>query len=206
MIKTVIVRSVSILCVAVLWSISLSVSAVTIDFDDLNDLDSVTTQYDGVTFLNAAALTSGVSLNEYEFPPLSGANVIFDALGPILIDFDTAVTDLSASFTYLTSITLIAYDIDLNIVEIVRSAFSSNLALSGDQGSTPNELIAIAYEGVSHLVIQGDFLGGSFTMDELTFNPIAQQVDAPEPLSLLAVGILLLFSMRRIERIQRGKQ
>jgi hypothetical protein len=45
--------------------------ATTIDFEGFPDSTIVTTQYPGLTFSNTIILTSGISLNEFEFPPHS---------------------------------------------------------------------------------------------------------------------------------------
>jgi hypothetical protein len=49
------------------------------------DSEILTSQYSalGVNLTNAIALTLGVSLNKFEFPPHSGLNVISDNGGPI---------------------------------------------------------------------------------------------------------------------------
>jgi hypothetical protein len=67
--------------------------ALTIDFESLSDSEIVTTQYAGVgvTFSNATALTAGISLNEFDFPPNSGVNVVYDEGGPMTISFDIPV-------------------------------------------------------------------------------------------------------------------
>lgn len=164
-------------------------AAVTIDFETLSDSDVVTNQFAGlgVTFSNSTALTAGISLNEFEFPPHSGNNVIFDDGGPMTLYFSIPMLDFEAYFTYLTPLTLSFYDALNNLVGTETSDFLSNMALSGDPGSSPNELIGFAWgPGISSMVIEGDPFGASFTMDDLSATPV------PEPGTLLLLGSGLL--------------
>jgi hypothetical protein len=71
----------------------------TIDFESLADSDSVTNQFPGLTFSHTTVLTAGVSLNELEFPPHSGGNVVLDDGGPITIAFTTPQGEVSGFFT-----------------------------------------------------------------------------------------------------------
>jgi hypothetical protein len=165
-------------------------------FDALFDGEPVTNQFASVSLQHATVLSAGVSLNEFEFPPHSGNNVVFDDGGPIVIDFGFAARDVSAYFTYAADLTVTAFDQSLNPLEIASSAFSSNLAMSGDTGSTPNELISVASPEVWRLVIQGDPLGGSFTMDDLAFNAAAS-APVPPTMALVLPGIALISRLQR---------
>lgn len=157
--------------------------AIVINFESLADLESVTTQFPGITFSNATVLTAGISLNEFEFPPKSGVNVAFDDGGPITIAFASPVSVVSAAVTYLTPVTLTGYDSSLNPVAIDTSDFTSNTALSGDPGSSPNELMFVkSAAGFSKVTFAGDFFGGSLTIDDVT-------VPVPATLLLVAVGV-----------------
>jgi hypothetical protein len=73
--------------------------ATVIDFEDLADSDSVTTQYADVTSQNTMALTAGASLNDSESLPKSGVNVVFDYGGPIIISFINPMISVSGFFT-----------------------------------------------------------------------------------------------------------
>lgn len=177
--------------------------AVTIDFDTLSDSEVVIAQFTGLTFSNTTALTAGISLNEFEFPPRSGDNVVFDDSGPMTITFASPMADFEAYFTYVVPLALSFYDAASNLLGTENSAFLSNLALSGDPGSSPNELIAFAWiAGFSKVVIEGDSAGGSFTMDDPTFNPPLTAVPEPTSALLLAGGLLSLvgFGLRRFRR------
>ncbi|MHC1743304.1 MAG: PEP-CTERM sorting domain-containing protein [Syntrophobacteraceae bacterium] len=159
---------------------------ITIDFETLTDSDVVTNQFadQGVTFTNATVLTAGISLNELEFPPTSGFSVVFDDGGPMTLTFSVPFLDVGGFFTYIAPLSLSAFDPFGALVESVTSAFSSNLALSGDLGSSPNELLQIAGVGpIGSLRIEGDLLGSSFTMDDFQGT-----TPVPEPATLLLLG------------------
>jgi hypothetical protein len=166
-------------------------NATIINFDGLVDGEDITNQFSEVLFQNAMIATSGFSLNEFQFPPMSGANVAFDSAGPITLDFASPVKILSAYFTYSTPLRLYAFDMALNLVETSLSLYSQNLAQSGDPGSSPNELISISYSaGVKRLIIEGSAAGSSFTMDDLYFS--VQNIPAPQTVLLLFLGMGLL--------------
>ncbi len=172
-------------------------SATVINFDGLSDLDSVTTQFSGLTFSNTTVLTAGISLNEFEFPPRSGANVVFDDGGAIMIVFDVPQVSIGGFFTYLVPLTFTAFDAADLVVGADTSDFDSNLALSGDPGSAPNEFLGVAFAGgIRSITIEGDVAGGSFSLDDLTFT--VSVVPAPPVLLLLAAGIGMLIWRRSI--------
>lgn len=170
--------------------------AMTIDFEGLTDLTPVTNQYSsiGVDFSGATVLTAGISLNEFEFPPYSGSNIVFDDGGPMTLAFNTPLLDFGAYFTYSTPLTLSFYDALNNLEGTVNSAFSNNTALSGDPGSSPNEFLNFVWNsGISSVIIAGDPAGGSFTMDDLT----ATSVPEPSTLLLLGSGVIGLIGWRK---------
>lgn len=188
-----------ILAVLCVQTRQLKAGPVTIDFESLSDADAVTTQFAGLTFYNATVLTSGISLNEFEFPPHSGNNVAFDDGGPISIFFETSVKNVGGYFNYEEPLTLSGYDGSGNLLGLATSSFSSNLGLSGDPGSIPNEFIQLLGVGpISVVTINGDLGGFSFTVDDVSFD---QQSEGTIPesgsFSLLLLGTFaLLFAHR----------
>lgn len=169
--------------------------ADTIDFEGLADSTILTNQYPGITFTNAIILTAGISLNEFEFPPHSGVNVASDNNGPITIVFSSPVLSFSGYFTYVEPLTLDAFDSLDNQVDSAVSAFSSNDALFGDVGSSPNEFLQVSSAGgVSSVMITGDPDGGSFAMDDISFT---SAIPEPNSIFLLLSGAALSFGLRR---------
>lgn len=180
-------------------ALALPVAGTVLSFDTSADGEQVTNQYAGVTFANATAIAAGLSLNEFEFPPASGANVVFDDGGPLTIGFATPVTSVYGYFTYATTLTLsfLAFDLGEALAP-VTSAFASNLALSGDAGSSPNEWLgASSVGGITGVTIAGDPAGGSFTLDDLSFERLpGNSVPEPGTLLLVVAGVVGLARRR----------
>jgi hypothetical protein len=167
-----------------------------IDFEGLSDGTFVTTQFPGVTFSNAIIATAGISLNELEFPPKSGVNVVIDFGGPISVSFATPISTFEGFFTYLEPVTIQGFDASDNLLGSSSSLFSNNLACldgppcSGDPGSSPNEPIQLDSAGnISSVVITGDPAGFSFALDDVTYSSGPITV-TPEPKLVLLTGIL----------------
>lgn len=185
-----------------------SAAAVTLDFETLADLDPVTTQLSGLSFANTTAFVAGAaggSLNEIDFPPRSGVTVVSnDGAGAITITFDTPVTAVSGFFNYSVALTLTAFDALLAPVASATSAFGSNLADSGDPGSTPNERLEVAFAGgISSLTVQPELDGFGFTLDDFTFAPTAA---VPEPavsgaLMLVMATLAVVLVVPRLRRV-----
>jgi hypothetical protein len=176
----------------------LQASAVTLDFEGFPDSTILTAQYAGLTFTNTIILTAGISLNEFEFPPHSGVNVASDNNGPITIEFASPITSFSGYFTYVEPLTATGFNAaDIEIASAV-SAYSSNDALFGDPGSSPNEFIQISYAGgMSSVTITGDPGGGSFVMDDVSYAIASAGVPEPGTLSLMLAGMFVFFSIRK---------
>jgi hypothetical protein len=169
-------------------------SATTITFDGFADSTVLTSQIPGLSFSDAVVLSAGISLNEFEFPPHSGTNVISDNGGPIRVAFATPVQSVEAYFTYAEPLTFEAFNSLDQLVATTSSLYSDNDALSGDPGSTPNELLAVtASSGISFALIAGDPSGGSFTLDDLTYGSGMSPV--PEPSMFVLMGLTSLFSL-----------
>src|SRR5689334_8465629 len=105
---------------------------VILDFESLSDSTAVTTQFAGMVFSNATVGTAGVSIDEFDFPPHSGTNVILDDGGPMAISFVSSVDGFGAYFTYLEPLILEAFDASHNLLGTVHSAFSNNTGTEGD--------------------------------------------------------------------------
>ena len=177
-------------------------SGATLSFEQFSDSLPITTLVPGVTFTNAVALKSGISLNEFEFPPRSGNTVVFDDGGAISIFFDSPIVQFAAYFTYLEPLTVRAFDIGGQELSRSLSAYASNLAISGDPGSLPNELIGLfSSNGIKSILISGNPTGSSFTMDDLTY-VVGALATVPEPSTALLVASvsLMAFSSRRQRR------
>jgi len=180
-------------------------AAVTLDFESLSDLETVTSQFAGLTFANTVALVSGAvggSLNEIDFPPHSGVTVVADDSGAITITFDSPVASVSGFFTYSAALTLTAFDALLATVDTTTSAFGANTASGGDGGSSPNELLSVdAVSGITSLKIETAD-GGSVVLDDLTFVPLA--VPEPRMLESLLCATAALLAVAARQRWARA--
>jgi len=160
-------RSAAVLILALFAASPLLHAQTSINFDALNDGDSVTTQFSGLTFSNAQALTAGFSLNNLDFPAHSGPNAISDTSGPITITFSTAISAFSGYFTHAKPITVTALDGAGNQLATTSSS-KNNAALSGD-GSAPNELLSLTGTSIAKIVITADPNGNSLVADDLSY-------------------------------------
>lgn len=175
-----------------------------IDFEALADSTVVTTQYGGLTFTNSIVLSSGISLNEFEFPPHSGSNVISDNNGPLTIDFSSPIFGFAGYFTHLEPLTITALDSAGDQIASAASLYSNNLALSGEPGSSPNELLSLSSGiGIAEIRIVGDPAGGSFVGDDFSF--ITSSIAVPESsvLILLLGTAPALFTRSCIMRLKK---
>ena len=165
---------------------------IAIDFDTFTEFDALSNQVPGLTFANATVLTAGSSLNELEFPPRSGGNVIYDDGGFMSIAFTAPVISFGGYFTYIGPLTLTAYDAAHNLLGEVGSLFNSNAALSGDAGSLANEFIQFTSAlGIASVTIAGQPFGGSFVMDDLTYDDGRSSQSVPEPTTFALFGVAL---------------
>jgi hypothetical protein len=136
-----------------------------------------------VEFTNASIATAGISLNELEFPPHSGSNVAIDSGGPIDVTFSSPIDQFGGYFTYSTRLSLEAFGAGNTELGLVQSKFSSNLAISGVPGSSPNELLQFSSsQGIDSVLITGSSKGNSFAMDDIFVTT------TPEPNYLLLLA------------------
>jgi hypothetical protein len=172
-------------------------SPLVYNFDSFSDFTSVTTQIAGLTFGQATVLKAGFSLNEIAVPPRSGDNVVFDDGGAMTIDFATPVSSAGGYVTYLSPLTLRAYDSGNNLLGTINGSFAINLADgSGDPGSSPNEFLSFsdAAGRIARVVIEGNPGGSSFALDDLTVDAVTS---IPEPTTLaLLLGVLAAGCLR----------
>ncbi len=156
----------SVVCWALLGigSAMPAAAQTSVNFDSLNDGDSVAGQFSGLTFSNATALTAGFSLNELGFPPHSGSNVATDSSGPVTILFSPGVNSFSAYFTYSAAVTVAAFDSTGKQLASKTSSAANNAVGTG----SPNEQIAVSSTSlIAKVVITGASSGGSFAMDDV---------------------------------------
>jgi hypothetical protein len=193
-----VVRNALLLAGIAVIGVNVDAAPVTLDFEGFSDSTVLSTQYPGLTFTDAIILTAGISLNEFELPPRSGGNVVSDNGGPMTIDFGAPITTFAGYFTYLEPLTIYAFDAGKIQVAMATSAYSSNDALFGDPGSSPNEFIQVSFtSGISSITITGDPAGGSFAMDDATVASATTTVPEPTTTFELLITAFVLVSVRR---------
>jgi len=183
--------------VAVLLVASQAPASVIIDFEGMPDLVSVTDQYEalGVRFDNALILTAYYSLNEIDFPPVSGEQVLGDDLAPIVATFLVPVNYVGSYFTYSQTLNLYAYDSADNLLAVASSLAYDNYGSS--------EFIWLnSPSTISRLVIAGSEFGGSYIMDDFEFNGSAV-VPAPGAMLLGIIGTGLVGLAPRLKLLKR---
>ena len=189
---------------------SRSASATTIDFESFVDGDILTNQVAGVTFSNATVVTAGISLNEAEFPPHSGEDVVVDDGGALSLSFATPIASFGGYFTYVVPITLQAFSSSNALLGTVTSAFSNNSLAFADPGSSPNEFLQLASAtGIASVIITGDVSGASFLLDDVTLTPLQTGPDPgtdPAPVPEPATILLTLSGLAALPRAARRRR
>jgi len=182
---------------------SLWAAPVMINFEGFGDGTILTNEYFDLTFSNTIILRAQYSLDEFEFPPYSGANIASDNNGPMRIDFAQPVDQLAGRFTYAVPLTLQAFSATSVLLGSVDSPFSNNEAISGAPPD-PNELLLLPFNGISYVTFTGASSGGSFTLDDLTFTP---STSAPQPTPVPEPGavVLVLTGIASLTRARRHK-
>jgi hypothetical protein len=197
------VRTITLALALGAYAAPVSAAPILIDFESLADLEELTTQFAGLTFSGATGLQSGAlggSLNEFEFPPLSGTGVVFDTASEIRVDFATGALSVGGYFTYIAPITMTAYS-GATVLGSVTSQFDQNTAFGGNP---VNELLQLAFASpITHVTFAGSPLGGSFTLDDFSANTVDDVAPVPEPgtIGLLLSGVALLAGRRKLRKL-----
>ena len=192
-----------ILCQALLSPLAAQAGPL-VTFEDLDDLTPLSGQFAGLSFRNAVVWKAQFTLNEGEFPPHSGSNVAVNEGGPLVVDFQTPVQSVAGFLTYGVPITITAFQQGGAPLPTLTTLFSSNLAVSGVPGSTPNEGFGFTSAlGIVSIVLGDASLSdGAYALDDLS---VAAAAAVPEPASaqLVGLGLGALVLLRRRRRVRR---
>jgi hypothetical protein len=171
-------RSAVLVAALAFMATPVAAAPILIDFEALTEGDTPGL-LSGVTFDSAMVLTAGTSLNEIEFPPSSGTNVVFNLLSELRLDFTDAVSQVGGYFTYTGTLTLSAFDASNNLLGVASSLYSENYATSGNPA---NELLQIAStEAIAYVTIGSAAGPGSFVLDDLSFEVAEGGGGDPDP-------------------------
>lgn len=180
-----------VVMVLALVCMPLTAAAYTLDFEDLADMTSLTDQYvsSGITFSGGTVLEAGRSLFEEEFPPHSGVMALLVEEVSLVVGFSSPVDEASLFATYDAPLMLHFYDVTGKQLGGLLSAYASNLGLSGEPGSHPNEFFSFVCERrIARMIIATDGSIGSFTLDDLVVHPMV----VPEGQAGVYAGVSLL--------------
>ena len=184
----------------------------TLDFEGIAD-GTILNSLGTVTFTGAAIATAGETLNEYEVPPRSGNNAVLNLDPAMTLIFTDGVYFLSGYITYGSKVDIWIQNASGTLAH-TRSLFDTNLAISGETGSTPNEFFSFrSTELITGLTLSADF-ANAFALDDVSFSSIPlgtpSEVPLPGSLQLLLVGALSMLlarqaiSWRRITALAAG--
>ena len=192
--------------VATLTFLPIRAQAAPITFEGLTEGDVLDgTQFPGLTFSGGTVLTlesAGGSLNEYDFPPRSGSNVVGNEAS-LTISFQSQIQSFSAFFNYTSALSIEAFDAFGNPLGAVSSLFDNNGPFGG--AYNPSELITLSVlAGISSITMSTADAGGVFTIDDLDFTAAPLTAPVPEPGTLLLVltGIGAIARRVRASRVQ----
>jgi hypothetical protein len=123
--------SLASLAAVIATSSASAASFVSIDFESLALDEFVTTQYadEHVLFGNAVTLVAGISLNEVDFPPTSGVNVI-SGLGAGSLGVAFVQPAHFVAFNITTADTAVARYYDATATLLGQSVIDANLGAS----------------------------------------------------------------------------
>lgn len=163
--------------------------AAPIDFDNFNDSSTLSNELPGIAFSGGIVLTAGVGLNEFDYPPHSGSNVLLAYNGKLEIAFATPVEQFSGYFTHPETVTFSGFN--------PSQAMLFSFTLPGSNVGA-SAMTAYAFQGLAFLTIESA-TGTAFAMDDFDITPGAA-LPLPGTFSLAAMtGLLALaFHKRKV--------
>jgi len=166
---------------AILLFASVAAPATVINFEGLSDSDMIG-RIGAAEFTDTYVASAGSSLNDLEFPPNSGINVVYNPDDMINVRFDDLMEKVGAFVTYTSPVFLQAFDDNGVLVTTVVSLYFANTALTGDPGAAPNEYLEVsALSGIRSVLFSTGLLGPTFVIDDLTFEALAGPGPGPGP-------------------------
>lgn len=169
-------------------------SAGFVDFEIFSDSDMPTTEIPGLVFTNATVLAAGASLNEIDFPPHSGTNVVA-ALDSLTVSFDMPINLVGGFFSYADAagVNLSLYDI--NNMLLADAFFAAPPGLSN---IVSNQFVSLGASNIHTMVVSlnSSILDNPFTLDDLTYTYISE----PATVLLISLGLIAIHFSRSEKR------
>lgn len=159
--------------------------AALVDFESFNDGDLIVSEVPGVVVSGGTVLSAGIGLNELDFPPSSGFNVLAALSGPLTFNFGVAVT-ASAFLVSAEQVSVSAFDALGALLDTFDAPFASNLGAP--------QWVDFSRPGASRYALAS---AQPFVIDDLNFN--AAPFGIPEP-SSLALCVATLAALARTAR------
>jgi len=159
-------------------------AATPIDFEAFTDLFPLTNEISGFDFSGGTVLTAGVSLNEIDYPPSSGTNVLAAFSGSLTVTAVTPFNQFAANFTFDEPLNFSGFD------DLGNLLFSFDSSIAYNLGSYTQ--IGYSEPGIASLVITSQS-GDPFTMDDLSVATVPE----PSTLGLIPLGALAAVMVRR---------
>lgn len=160
--------------------------AALVNFEGFGDNFTLTNEVVGVQFNGGTVLTAGIGLNELDFPPHSGDNVLAGLSGGLTLSFDTPQTSFSGWFTHGNTLNFLGLDALNNVILSASTADVSNLGDFDQYAFLGLNLKALIITSID---------GSSFVLDDLFFG--ANAVPEAPGWSLAALGLALLAASQR---------
>jgi hypothetical protein len=167
--------------------ISTTASATTIDFESLPDGALNGNEYAslGVSQISGAiALTSGFSLNEFDFPPASGQVVLGNASTgqSVALTFAQPVDNFSAWLTFGSAVTISSYNASGSLLYSFTTPVANNL------GTT--SALSIGTSAIDRVVFSS---AGDFILDDVHFDAkIVTSIPEPGTYKLMFACLAVL--------------
>jgi len=158
-----------------------SANAAVIDFEDLSDGALAPNTYAGVTISGADILTSGISLNEFEFPPKSGTKVAYNSGGAISFDFSGFATAFSLYVTGTENVTLSIFD-GATLLGSATTGGPNYVSIG-----SPNFLLSLSGAHITNATLSAANVG-DFVIDDVSFSA---GVPEPETWAMMLGGFAL---------------
>lgn len=164
-------------------------SAALVTFEGFSDGALLVNEVAGVSISGGTVLSAGIGLNELDFPPNSGVNVLAALSGPLSFDFGVPMA-ASAYIVVSEQLSVNAFDPLGQLLATFNAPFASNLGVPA--------LFDFSWAGASRYALVS---AQGFVIDDLRFDAGPLEVPEPSSLALTAIAVSGLgWALRRRPR------